>query len=104
MTTLTCECGKQFQGVKCGRCSDCKAERVRARAREQMRRFRKANPRTVPTVSVVTKCPRCPDGSDLHTVEMDRIPKIMPRLFCDRHQILKTIIYADAYNGTTVRI
>jgi DNA-directed RNA polymerase subunit RPC12/RpoP len=108
--TKICTCGKEFEvsGRRHTRCPECAYERLKGKVRERMHGVRRElfGPLVKDRVvyQVTAKCPRCPDGHDRHTVEMVSVPSIMPRLFCSRHQILKSILYADAYNGTTVRV
>jgi len=106
--TKTCTCGKEFDAK--GRrttCPECSYERLKNKVRARMYTVRRElyGPLLKDRIvyKVTAKCPRCPDGHNRHIVELDRQPHIMPRLFCPRHAILKSLIYQDAY-GAAVAI
>ena len=108
--TKTCQCGKEFDAK--GRWITCSPECSHARLKNKMRsrmytvRHDLYGPlmRDRIVYKVTVKCPRCPDGHDLRIIEFDYKPRMMPRLYCDRHAALKTAHYCDAWNGTLVRI
>lgn len=107
--TKTCKCGRIFPAK--GRrktCPECSYERLKSKVRARMHRVRRElfGPLLKDRIvyRVTCKCPRCPDGHNLHTVEMENQPHIMPRIFCERHAVLKTAVYYDAWNETAVRV
>ena len=108
MTKICPECGKKYKASgRRVRCPECAYARLKEKVRKRMYTVRRDlyGPllKDRITYKVTAKCPRCPDGHDRHTVELEYKPHIMPRLFCPRHTPLKSLIYQDAY-GAAVAI